>query len=133
MNAFTFILIDATQQLSFTGVSSFIGVDATGSFGIQARHARFMTVLSFGLAQFRIGLEAWQYLAMPGGILYFNENELTLSTRHFLIDTDLSRISEILEQQLTREEDSLRSTRESLHQMDQAMLKCLIESQRKRD
>ncbi len=126
MNPFVLNLFDATHEQRITGVTTFVGEDASGSFGIQAHHARFMTTLIFGLARFRLGTEDWQYLALPGAVAYFNRNELTISTRHFLIDTNLERISALLEQQLITEEDKLRATRESLHRMEQAMLKRLL-------
>jgi F-type H+-transporting ATPase subunit epsilon len=124
-------LLDATHEQRIAGVTTFIGEDASGSFGILPNHARFMTTLIFGLARFRLSTEDWHYLALPGAVVYFNQNELTLSTRHFLIDTDLERISLSLEQQLIAEEENLRATRESLHRMEQAMLKRLWTLKRK--
>ncbi|MFA6922476.1 MAG: hypothetical protein WC216_11590, partial [Gallionella sp.] len=112
MNQFVLNLFDATHERRISGVTSFVGEDASGSFGILPNHARFMTTLVFGLARFRLGIEDWQYLALPGAVVYFNNNELTISTRHFLIDTDLQRISVLLEQQLITEEENLRATRE---------------------
>jgi F-type H+-transporting ATPase subunit epsilon len=126
MNQFVLNLFDATHEQRITGVTSFVGEDASGSFGIQPNHARFMTTLVFGLARFRLTTEDWQYLALPGAVVYFNNNELTISTRHFMIDTDLERISTLLEQQLITEEENLRATRESLHRMEQAMFKRLL-------
>ncbi|MDP1664853.1 MAG: F0F1 ATP synthase subunit epsilon [Methylobacter sp.] len=126
MNPFVLNLFDASHEQSIKGVTSFVGEDASGSFGIQAHHARFMTTLIFGLARFRLETEDWQYLALPGAVVYFNNNELSISTRHFLIDTDLERISTLLEQQLIAEEENLRSTRESLQRMEQAMLKRML-------
>ena len=131
MNQFLLNIFDATHEQRITGVTSFIGEDASGSFGIMPNHARFMTTLVFGLARFRLGTEDWQYLALPGAVVYFNNNELTISTRHFLIDTDLQRISILLEQQLITEEENLRATRESLHRMEQAMLKRMLALKRK--
>lgn len=131
MNAFTLQLNDATHELRISGVTSFIGEDASGSFGIRAGHARFMTAHVFGLARFRIEEDDWQFLALPGAILYFDHNELTISTRHFLIDTDLDRISALLEQQLIAEEDHLRATKASLQKMEQAMLNRLWKLTRK--
>ena len=104
MNQFVLNLFDATHEQRITGVTSFVGEDVSGSFGIQPNHARFMTTLVFGLARFRLATEDWQYLAMPGAVVYFNNNELSISTRHFLIDTDLERISTLLAQQLITEE-----------------------------
>lgn len=131
MNPFVLNLFDANHEQHIPGVTSFVGEDASGCFGIQANHARFMTNLVFGLARFRLETEDWQYLALPGAVVYFNNNELTISTRHFLIDTDLERISTLLEQQLIAEEENLHATRESLHKMEQAMLKRMLALKRK--
>ena len=125
MSSFNLNLFDIYHQQRMTGVSSFVGLDATGSFGILPHHAHFMTTLVFGLARFCLDSDNWQYLAVPGAVLYFNNNELSISTRHFLIDTDFERISSLLEQQLSTEEDKLRVTRESLGLMEQAMIKRL--------
>ena len=126
MSSFNLNLFDIYHQQRMTGVSSFVGLDASGSFGILPNHARFMTTLVFGLARFCLDEDNWQYLAVPGAVLYFNNNELSISTRHFLIDTDFERISSLLEQQLSTEEDKLRVTRESLGLMEQAMIKRLL-------
>ena len=131
MNQFVLNLFDADHEQRIIGVTSFVGEDASGCFGIQPNHTRFMTTLVFGLARFRLATEDWQYLALPGAVVYFNNNELTISTRHFLIDTNLEQISSLLEQQLIAEEDDLRTTRESLHRMEQAMLKRMLALKRK--
>lgn len=126
MSDFVLNVLDASHEQRITGVTLFVGEDATGSFGIAANHARFMTTLVFGLARFRLSTEQWHYLALPEAVLYFNANELTLSTRHFLIDTDLERISSSLARELLIEENNLRATRESLQRMEQAMFKRLL-------
>ena len=131
MNQFVLNLFDSSHEQRIAAVTSFVGEDATGYFGIQANHARFMTTLVFGLARFRLETVDWQYLALPGAVAYFNNNELTISTRHFLIDTDLERISTLLDQQLMAEEENLYATRESLHRMEQAMLKRMLALKRK--
>lgn len=131
MNSFVINIFATSQEQHITGVTSFVGEDASGYFGIQAHHARFMTTLVFGLARFRLATETWQYLAIPGAVLYFNNNELTLSTQHFLIDTDLAHINTLLQQQFASQEDDLRATRESLERMEQAMLKRLMSLKRK--
>jgi F-type H+-transporting ATPase subunit epsilon len=124
-------LCDATDRQTIEDVTLFVGMDATGSFGIQANHGRFMTTLVFGLARFRRHEDDWRYLALPGGVLYFKNNELTVSTRHFLIDTDIERISTLLDRQLIAEEENLRATRLSLHRMEQAIIKQMVSLQRK--
>jgi len=127
MKTFTLRLQDATHSEEITGVTSFVGEDASGSFGILAGHARMMTSLIIGLARFRIGEDTWKYLAVPGAVLYFHGNELTLSTRRFLLDDDYMRISQALRQQLLAEEDTLHAMKQSLRQMEEEALKRLWE------
>jgi F-type H+-transporting ATPase subunit epsilon len=123
MRNFTLILRSSTAVQRIEGVRSFVGEDASGSFGIKAGHARFMTCLSFGLARFRDAQEAWHYLAMPGAVLYFVDNVLNLSTRRYFLDDDYERITAALEQQLLAEEQQLRGMKDSLKQLEQEILK----------
>jgi F-type H+-transporting ATPase subunit epsilon len=124
-SSFTLQLQDATRAEEITGITSFVGEDASGSFGILPNHARMLTVLVTGLARFRVGPDSWQYLAVPGALLYFQENVLTLGTRRYLLDADYKRISEALQQQLLAEEEQLQAMTISLHRMEEAMLKHL--------
>jgi F-type H+-transporting ATPase subunit epsilon len=127
MKSFTLRLQDATHAEEITGVTSFVGEDASGSFGILAGHARFMTSLIIGLARFRVGEDDWKYLALPGAVLYFNADQLTLSTHRYLLDDDYMRISQALQDQLLAEEDKLHSMKESLHHMEEEVLRRLWE------
>jgi F-type H+-transporting ATPase subunit epsilon len=127
VKSFTLWLQDATQSEEITGVTSFVGVDTSGSFGILAGHARMMASLIFGLARFRVGEEAWQYLALPGAVLYFHDNVLTLSTRHYLRDNDYMSVSQALQQQLLVEEEKLHAMKKSLHHMEEEVFKRLWE------
>jgi len=130
MKTFTLVLHDATRSEEITQVTSFVGVDRSGSFGILPGHARMMTSLIIGLARFRIGEGSWKYLAVPGAVLYFHDNKLTLSTRRYLLDDDYMRISQALAQQLIAEEEQLHSMKESLHRMEEEVLKRLWEMSR---
>jgi len=125
MTGFTLNIIASRQEQRFDNVVSFVGEDDSGSFGLQAHHADFMTVLVFGLARFRFTDEQWHYLALPSGLATFKANQLTISTRYFLVDTDFDRISKALEQQAVQEQENLHKTRESLQRMELAMLKRL--------
>jgi F-type H+-transporting ATPase subunit epsilon len=123
MNTFTLILSDATHSERIDGLTSFVGEDASGSFGILAGHARTMTTLVFGMARFRGAETDWRYLALPGAVLYFVDNELMISTRRYLMDSDYEQISDALQKQLLSEEEQLRATKESLHRMDEEVLR----------
>jgi len=131
VKSFTLQLMDTTRSEKITGVTSFVGEDNSGSFGILAGHARFMTSLIIGLARFHIGDGAWQYLALPRAVLYFNDNVLTLSTRRYLQDDQYTRISQALQQTILAEEEKLHTMKESLHRMEEEVLKRLWELGRK--
>jgi F-type H+-transporting ATPase subunit epsilon len=125
VKAFTLQLQGATDSAQIEGLTSFVAEDASGSFGILAGHARVMTSLVIGLARFRIGEEPWQYLALPGALLYFHDNLLTLSTRRYLLDDDYMRISTALQEQILKEEENLHAMKESLHHMEEKVFECL--------
>jgi F-type H+-transporting ATPase subunit epsilon len=131
MKRFVLALQDAAHTERINNVTSFVGEDASGSFGILADHARMMTSLVFGLARFRVDKNPWQYLALPGAVLYFRDNELSISTRHYLIDGNYERISSTLQEQFVAEETELHAIKKSLHQMEEQLLKRLWETTRK--
>lgn len=96
MNTFTLHLQGARQHDCIEGVESFVGEDASGSFGLCACHERCMTSLVFGLARYRCAYEEWQYLALPGALLYFVDKQLFVNARRYIQDSDYHRISEAL-------------------------------------
>lgn len=131
MKPFHLHLQSATRYEHFDDVVSFVGEDDSGSFGLLANHARFMTALVFGLARLRrAGSEDWLFLAVPGALLYFADNRLTIDTRHYLLDTDFGRISDRLTQELVEEETRLYDMKESLRHMEEAMIRRLWEMRR---
>ncbi len=130
MNGYTLQIFDSRKSAKVEGVTSFIGEDESGSFGILAGHVRFMTVLVLGLARYRCGEKPWQYLALPGAVLYFADNVLSLVCRHYLVDENYDRISKRLSEELIAEERQLREVRQSLISMEEALLKRMWEMQR---
>lgn len=127
MSSFCLTIRDGTQGKTFEKVNSFVGEDRSGSFGLLPNHYRIMTVLVMGLSRFRVADGTWQYIAAPGALLYFRDNQLSISTRHFMIDEDYSRISSALGAQLQAEETALQSQRVSLRHMEETVLKRLRE------
>lgn len=132
VNTFEMALRSPIAEETVTGVSDFIGEDATGSFGLRARHEAFMTVLVFGLARFRLGEGGWEYLALPGALLHFSDNRLWLTTRRYQRDTDYERITATLSSTLVAEEERMQAGRESLRRLEEAMLRRLWEMGRGR-
>lgn len=127
MRTFALHLQDALRSERVDDVESFVGRDPSGSFGLLAGHARFMTSLVFGLARFRVAGQAREYLALPGALVYFVGDQLFLSTRRYFRDPDYGRISDLLLDRLAAEERELATIRESLHRLESEMLKRLWE------
>lgn len=123
--SFTLELQDTSHREVFEGVSSFVAEDDSGSFGIMPNHTRIMTALVMGLARFRLANDDWQYIATPGALIYFHDNRLILSTRHFFIDDDYQRISASLQEQLLDEETQLSLQKKSLQRMEEEILRRL--------
>jgi F-type H+-transporting ATPase subunit epsilon len=130
MNTFVLHLQSGTQYERIDGAVSFVAADGSGSFGILAGHARMMTCLATGLARFRTADGSWRFLALPGAVLYFVDNELYVNTRRYLHDPDYKRISAALREELLAEEDKLRAMRESLNRLEDEMLKRMWTLQR---
>lgn len=125
MNTFVAHLQSATQYERIEGVTSFVGEDASGQFGLKAGHERMMSIQVFGLVRYRIGADDWYYLAVPGGVVYFVNNELFLSTRRYFRDQDYQRINTVLQEELAEEEHTLHGIKKSLYHMEEEMLKRL--------
>jgi len=125
MTGFTLLLQSAVRHESIEGVTSFVGEDDSGSFGILPGHARMITVLTYGLARFRVAPQPWVYIALPGGVLYFVRNELRISTRRYYKDSDYRRISGVLLDRLLGEEKEIKTTRNSLYRLEQEMFRRL--------
>jgi len=131
MNSFRLVLKDPIHYETIDNVYSFIGEDASGSFGILANHARMMTRLIFGLARFKVINGPWQYLAMPGGMLYFKGNELTLNCRRWLRGDNYEDISNNLSQILEMEELNLQEMKRNLHRIEENILRYMMEVERR--
>jgi F-type H+-transporting ATPase subunit epsilon len=125
MNSFPMHLQSATQYERIDNVTSFVGEDDSGSFGILAGHARAMTLLSFGLARFRVGNRSWEYLALPGGLAYFIDGQLYVGTRRYLRGQDYDGLSVALRREIRAEEEALREVKQSMRRLEEEMLKRL--------
>lgn len=127
MQTFRLVLRDPVQYESIDNVCSFIGEDGSGSFGVLANHARMMTRLIFGLARFKLSKGNWQYLAMPGAMLYFSDNQLTLDTRRWLRGDNFEDISRHLSEILVEEEHNLMEMKRNLHRIEENILRYMME------
>lgn len=130
MKTFTLKLEGAFRTEDVANLVSFVGEDATGSFGIMANHARMMTFLNFGLAYFRYASGEKEFLALPGGLLYFVGNELKIHTRDYLRSTHYEEILSTLEHEFRAQEEALKSVKDSLHQLEEEVFRRLWKMKR---
>lgn len=130
MTTFELYLESPTQYEKIDNVISFVGEDASGQFGILANHARMITCLNFGLAKFSGENSTLEYIALPSGILYFRNNQLHISARHYIRDTDYKLIEKKMDEELRLEEENLQSIKTSLRKLDEEILKRLLELKR---
>jgi F-type H+-transporting ATPase subunit epsilon len=123
MNTFTLHLLAADRGETIEGVLSFVAEDASGSFGLLPNHERFMTVLGFSLARYRGMDGVWDYLGIPGGVLYFADNHCRISTRRYLRDRDVTRLATSLGHELMAQEQALIQLRRQLARLEGEMFK----------
>ena len=130
MKTFRLHLMSATRSEWIPDVVRFTGRDGSGSFGILANASRRMTVLVFGLAHVQDAAGKIEYVALPGGVLYFVNNELRIATTKFVRSPQLEEISAGLESQIRQEEEGLRDIKQSLHRLDEEIMRRLYELKR---
>ena len=128
--SFVMHLQSAMQYERLDNVAGFVGEDASGSFGLLANHERAMTVLKFGLARFQTAGSDWEYLALPGAVVYFMDNALYVSTRRYIRSNDYARVMQMLQSELATEEEALRGIKESVRQLEEEVLRRLWQMRR---
>ena len=125
MSGFTLHLQSATQYARLEGVQSFVARDASGAFGVMARHERMMTALAYGMARLRETGGPWRYVALPGGLAYFVDGELFVSTRRFVLGEDFDAVAAAVEHTLQAEDQALGSLKESVARLEREMVRRL--------
>ncbi|MCO5105577.1 MAG: hypothetical protein M9907_00700 [Burkholderiaceae bacterium] len=130
MKSFRITICDATRCERIDGVTSFVGEDASGQFGVMAGRRPFATVLVYGLARLRCGDAPWRYVALPEATLHFADDILSLATRRYLVGDDYGRIRDALERDLRREEQQIAHLKGNLARLEEAMLRRLMTVER---
>ncbi len=127
MSGFKLNLRSGSLTETFDDVISFTGKGDDGQFGILANAERRVYSLSYGLARFQRENGEVEYLAFPGGVLYFRSNELSIATRSYIRSQDYQKISSILEMSIQEEDEHIGEIKRILHDIDQEVLKKLSE------
>lgn len=132
MSAFLLRLLCPVRAERIDDVISFVGRDASGSFGILANAFRRVTVLSYGMASIRRLSGQVEYLALPGGTLTFVRGELTIATTGFVRSAKIEEIEEALQRRVRLEGENIREIKLSLRRLDEEILRRFSEIGRRR-
>lgn len=111
----------------FDDVVQFVAADESGSFGLLAGHARFVAVLRYGLARFADSGGRWRYLALPGGVLDFRDNRLSLATVRYFLGEERDGICRQLEEEMARTDSLVHASRSTLAEIEHALVRRLGE------
>ena len=127
MKRFELRLLDGLTSQTFSDISRFVAADDGGSFGILAGHAPMIVLLRQGLARFCDASEKWYYLALPGGVLRFADNRLTISTVRYFVGDQRDEICQQLTDELARTDSQVHSARLTLTQIERSLVRRLAE------
>ena len=127
MTCFALPLQDSHGGARFDAVVQFIAADGSGSFGILAGHARMLAVLRYGLARFVDSAGRWHFLSLPGGVMSFADNRLTLATVRYFLGDERAGICRQLEDEMARLDSDVHSSRATLTEIEHALLRRLGE------
>jgi F-type H+-transporting ATPase subunit epsilon len=127
MRTFALRLLDSHGSEAFGDVVQFIGADGSGSFGVLAGHARMVAVLRYGLARFVDAAGRWRYLSLPGGVLRFADNRMTVTTVRYFLGEDRARICRQLEDEMAKADSAVHASRATLVEIDHALVRRLGE------
>jgi F-type H+-transporting ATPase subunit epsilon len=127
MRTFSLSLLDSQGEARFEAVTQFIAADASGSFGLLAGHAAMVALLRYGLARFCDRDGRWHYVALPGGVLRFADNQLTVASARYFLGEERGAMSELLAQALARTDLEIHAARASLAEIEHALARRLAE------
>ncbi len=127
MKGFALLLLDSRGAQRFDDVSHFIGADTEGSFGILAGHVHTVALLRYGLARFSDQTGVWRYLALPGGVLRFADNQLIITTVRYFLGDDRGLICEQLADEMARTDSEVHTARATLSEIERSLIRRLAE------
>jgi len=127
MNRFALTLQDCQGVEHFAEIVQFVGADAQGSFGILAGHVHCIALLRYGLARFCDRDGIWRYLALPGGVLRFADNRLTVTTVRYFLGDNAGLLCEQLAAEMARTDSEIHSARATLSEIERSLVRRLAE------
>ncbi|MGZ4959382.1 MAG: F0F1 ATP synthase subunit epsilon [Methylomonas sp.] len=127
MKSFVVTLLDTRGSERFDHVTQFIGADADGSFGILAGHIHTVALLRYGLARFIDQDGVWHYLTLPGGVLRFIDNQLTVTTVRYFLGKDPNEICQRLVDEMAQTDSEVYTVRKMLSEIERMLVRRMAE------
>ncbi len=127
MNTFPLELLDSRGADRFAQVRQFVAADASGSFGILADHEPMVAVLRYGLARFEDANGIWRYAALPGGVLRFAGNRLTVTAVNYFLGEDRHALLDQLAAEMERADSDIARARATLTEIEHSLIRRLGE------
>lgn len=127
MRTFGLALLDSHGENRFARVRQFVGADASGVFGILPGHETMVAVLRYGLARFLDDTGVWHYVALPGGVLRFSDNALSIASVRYFLGDEPGALVDGLASEMARNDSELSTARQTLAKIDRALLRRLAD------
>ena len=120
-------MLDSRGSHQFSDVTKFIGAGEDGQFGVLAGHARMVALLRYGLSRFCDSAGVWRYLVLPGGVLRFAGNRLTVTTVRYFLGDDRDEICQRLADEMEQCDSEVHTARAALSEIERSLVRRLAE------
>ncbi|HTY53863.1 MAG TPA: F0F1 ATP synthase subunit epsilon [Candidatus Binataceae bacterium] len=98
--------------------------DASGSFGIEPRHADLLTTLSVCVVRWKDRIETQHYVAVRGGILRVKHGDLVeIATREAVVGDDLALLHDQVLSAMTKNLEAEESARAGAMHLERAAIR----------
>ena len=98
--------------------------DASGSFGIEPRHADLLTTLSVCVVRWKDRIETQHYVAVRGGILRVKDGDLVeIATREAVVGDDLALLHDQVLSAMTKNLEAEESARAGAMHLERAAIR----------
>ncbi|MBN1917858.1 MAG: F0F1 ATP synthase subunit epsilon [Verrucomicrobia bacterium] len=106
--------------------------DASGRFGIEPGHERFLTTTVPSLVIYRPARGGERYLAVDHGTLRVTPDRVQLATRQAVASDDLDELARIVEEVFSRQGEAHRRTGQSFAEIELSAWRKLMEYEERR-
>lgn len=120
------ITTPTTVVLDVSSVKSVRAEDSTGSFGIMAGHADFLTVLEISVLIWRDGDGREHCAALRGGVFRVRDGDVVeIATREAIVCEQIGHLREHVLMEMTRSTEAEKAARRGALSLEQSVIRRL--------